>query len=66
MSTVFQSICSVCLHWYLLWPHRPAQTCQLLREDHHQQELPRHPQQPEAHHPQEQLQKGPAHGELNL
>lgn len=47
----------------ILLLHRPAQTCQLLWEDHHQQELSRHPQQPEAHHSQEQLQEGPAHGE---
>lgn len=46
--------------------HRSEQTCHLLREDHHQQELPCHPQQPEAHHSQEQLQEGPAYGEMNF
>lgn len=46
--------------------HRSEQTCFLLWEDHHQQELPCHPQQCEAHYQQEQVQEGPAHGELTF
>uniref|UniRef100_A0A668W2G1 Large ribosomal subunit protein eL28 n=1 Tax=Oreochromis aureus TaxID=47969 RepID=A0A668W2G1_OREAU len=41
---------------------RAEQTCQLLRQGHHQQEFPCHPQQLEAHHSQEQIQEGPAYG----
>lgn len=51
---------------FVLLMHRPEQTCQLLRQGHHQQEFPCHPQQLEAHHSQEQIQEGPAYGELNL
>lgn len=43
--------------------HRSEQTCHLLREDHHQQELSCHPQQCEAHYQEEQVQERPAHGE---
>ena len=56
---------SLLYYYFFLMLHRPAQTCHLLRKDHHQQELPCHPQQREAHHSQEQLQEGPAHGGLD-
>lgn len=46
--------------------HRSEQTCLLLREDHHQQELSCHPQQRETHYQEEQVQEGPAHGELRF
>lgn len=53
------------LNFYLVsLLHRPAQTCLILHKSHHQQELSRHPQQPAAHHQEEQVQEGPAHGEL--
>lgn len=55
---------SVFVIWNLV-SNRPEQTCQFLQQDHHQQELPCHAQQPQAHHSQEQLQEGPAHGEFN-
>lgn len=51
---------------FVLLMRRPEQTCQLLRQGHHQQEFPCHPQQLEAHHLQEQIQEGLAYGELNL
>lgn len=46
--------------------HRSEQTRLLLREDHHQQELSCHPQQRETHYQEEQVQEGPAHGELRF
>lgn len=62
---IFGSLDTLDAHFVLLM-HRPEQTCQLLRQGHHQQEFPCHPQQLEAHHSQEQIQEGPAYGELNL